>query len=193
MLYLMPAASSHRRRLLLHFASATGSPQPQSRSDHDGRQTTTRSGSTMLHGPNNHPGTRRGGHDDDAARRKFLEHALLDHPYESTMKSSNELSGALSATEGTTTSNPPLADDVSMAPCCPICLDEFRKGDSISCSFNRWCPHKFHRNCIQHWLMNDDTCPCCRQSFLVVNDNTQGNATETTDAAVLSQRETEGW
>ena len=106
----------------------------------------------------------------------------LDHPYDDARSSSNELN--LTATEAATTSNPLPDSDESSAPCCPICLDEFQKGDRISCSFNRRCHHKFHHNCILDWLVNDDTCPCCRQSFLEFFDDAQANDdTKTMDAA----------
>jgi hypothetical protein len=98
-------------------------------------------------------GSRVSPEEQEATRRTFLEHALLDHSFESApYKPAN-----------TTETDEPMA--------CPICLDEFQKIDRISCSFNRRCHHIFHHGCILDWLMHDDTCPCCRQCFLEFNDD----------------------
>lgn len=88
-------------------------------------------------------------------RREFLEHALLDSTCDVNK---------LHAGESTA---------------CAICLDEYEPGSRISQSFNRRCKHRFHHECILDWLMNDDTCPCCRQNFLEFCDDGGGESGET--------------
>ncbi|PON39675.1 43kDa postsynaptic protein [Parasponia andersonii] len=43
---------------------------------------------------------------------------------------------------------------------CPICLEDFKKGDS--CQVFPVCNHVFHSVCIGNWLRNNPTCPLCR-------------------------------
>lgn len=50
---------------------------------------------------------------------------------------------------------------------CPICCEDYRKGDDIVWSKNHECKHTFHTDCITQWLMNHDECPLCRNQYLV--------------------------
>jgi hypothetical protein len=51
--------------------------------------------------------------------------------------------------------------------CCPICLVNYEKGDTICWSRNPMCNHHFHSKCIMDWLMQDrKDCPCCRHDYL---------------------------
>lgn len=43
---------------------------------------------------------------------------------------------------------------------CPICLEEIVSGDSIRSLPN--CGHKFHRSCIDLWLVRRADCPLCK-------------------------------
>jgi hypothetical protein len=48
---------------------------------------------------------------------------------------------------------------------CPICLEEFNKGELIQ-SFGV-CTHEFHISCLNSWLLGGkNTCPVCRQVLL---------------------------
>ena len=49
---------------------------------------------------------------------------------------------------------------------CPICCEEYKKGDDISWSKNNECAHAFHTDCIVPWLMNHSDCPMCRNDYL---------------------------
>ena len=49
---------------------------------------------------------------------------------------------------------------------CPICCDDYAKGDYIAWSKNEQCCHAFHTDCIMQWLMNHDDCPMCRNNYL---------------------------
>ena len=49
---------------------------------------------------------------------------------------------------------------------CPICCDDYAKGDDIAWSKNEQCCHAFHTDCIMQWLMNHDDCPMCRNNYL---------------------------
>ena len=42
---------------------------------------------------------------------------------------------------------------------CSICLDNISNSDVKEL----YCNHKFHRNCINTWLQDNNTCPLCRQ------------------------------
>lgn len=52
---------------------------------------------------------------------------------------------------------------------CPVCMDAFDVGDLISWSPNTNCEHVFHHCCIKEWLIERKCCPCCRQTFLPVD------------------------
>jgi len=59
---------------------------------------------------------------------------------------------------------------------CPICLDVYVSGDSISWSKNQTCRHAFHKSCIEGWLKQlerEGCCPCCRGPYLTKNKSTE--------------------
>ncbi|EGC45264.1 RING-7 protein [Histoplasma capsulatum var. duboisii H88] len=59
---------------------------------------------------------------------------------------------------------------------CPICTDDFVKGQDVRLLP---CKHKFHPECVDPWLINvSGTCPLCR-----VNLNTQEPDTDSDDTA----------
>jgi len=45
---------------------------------------------------------------------------------------------------------------------CPICCEDYAKGDDVAWSKNEECCHAFHTDCIVPWLMDHDDCPMCR-------------------------------
>lgn len=47
---------------------------------------------------------------------------------------------------------------------CAICLDVIPDNDF----FETECRHIFHNSCIDNWLKNKNSCPCCRY---ILNDN----------------------
>ncbi|GFH44385.1 hypothetical protein CTEN210_00859 [Chaetoceros tenuissimus] len=49
---------------------------------------------------------------------------------------------------------------------CPICCEEYVKGDDIAWSKNEECVHAFHTDCIVPWLMDHSDCPMCRNDYL---------------------------
>ncbi|XP_077448135.1 E3 ubiquitin-protein ligase TTC3 isoform X1 [Stigmatopora argus] len=49
---------------------------------------------------------------------------------------------------------------------CIICLDEIRQDDRRVIE----CGHTFHSKCIKQWMMNNSTCPTCRQLALPPDD-----------------------
>jgi len=61
-----------------------------------------------------------------------------------------------------------IIDDSSLysPKSCPICCDDYAKGDDIAWSKNEQCCHAFHTDCIIDWLMNHDDCPMCRNNYL---------------------------
>ena len=48
---------------------------------------------------------------------------------------------------------------------CAVCLSQYHLGDEVCESRNPECSHKFHRTCIEEWLMHRDDCPCCRKNY----------------------------
>lgn len=42
---------------------------------------------------------------------------------------------------------------------CAICMETGGKFAKLDCD------HKFHTNCIQTWLIQSLTCPCCRKNY----------------------------
>jgi hypothetical protein len=52
---------------------------------------------------------------------------------------------------------------------CPVCMDALEVGDLVSWSPNTNCEHVFHHCCIKEWLIKRKCCPCCRQTFLPVD------------------------
>ena len=48
---------------------------------------------------------------------------------------------------------------------CPICLVEYSAGD-LGRKLD--CKHAFHKNCVDEWLVNENTCPICRAKALKV-------------------------
>lgn len=54
---------------------------------------------------------------------------------------------------------------------CPICLESFLLGESISFAKNTmYCNHVFHTKCIRTWLKTNSSCPCCRHSIIRSED-----------------------
>mmetsp|Transcript_4812 Transcript_4812/g.7259 ORF Transcript_4812/g.7259 Transcript_4812/m.7259 type:complete len:102 (-) Transcript_4812:482-787(-) len=49
---------------------------------------------------------------------------------------------------------------------CPVCCEDYKKGDDIVWSRNDGCHHVFHLDCIMTWLMQHDNCPLCRLDYL---------------------------
>jgi hypothetical protein len=52
---------------------------------------------------------------------------------------------------------------------CPVCMEALEVGELVSWSSNTHCEHVFHHCCIKEWLLKRECCPCCRQTFLPVN------------------------
>lgn len=47
---------------------------------------------------------------------------------------------------------------------CPICLSDVTAGEHIRCLPK--CGHKFHRSCIDLWLVRRADCPLCKQDVV---------------------------
>ena len=57
-------------------------------------------------------------------------------------------------------------DSLYTPRCCPICCEDYRKGDDIAWSRNEECHHAYHVDCILQWLMENDDCPMCRAQYI---------------------------
>eukprot|EP00934_Nitzschia_sp_Nitz4_P008124 Nitzschia sp. Nitz4//scaffold247_size31676//30280//31237//NITZ4_007934-RA/size31676-augustus-gene-0.28-mRNA-1//1//CDS//3329543967//8114//frame0 len=73
-------------------------------------------------------------------------------------------------------------DDDYDSLACQICLTRFQVGDKICWSHNPECVHTFHIDCLEHWLLDKDHCPLCRQPYLVPE------AKDVTDSAAAMNR-----
>ena len=45
---------------------------------------------------------------------------------------------------------------------CSVCLGALEPGEMFA---QLECAHKFHKSCIQTWLLQSQSCPCCRKNF----------------------------
>ena len=45
---------------------------------------------------------------------------------------------------------------------CPICFENYEDGNEIR---YLWCLHRFHKNCVDHWLENHTNCPICKNNY----------------------------
>jgi len=45
---------------------------------------------------------------------------------------------------------------------CTICFDDYEDGHELK---YLWCLHRFHKNCVDHWLENHTTCPVCKKDY----------------------------
>lgn len=45
---------------------------------------------------------------------------------------------------------------------CSICLENY---NNLKCSHTCPCGHIYHKNCIDEWFKNNDTCPLCRNNI----------------------------
>lgn len=50
---------------------------------------------------------------------------------------------------------------------CYICYEPLNDGRQVCVNTNKECRHGFHCECIRRWLSNHDTCPVCKNKFLV--------------------------
>ncbi|KAL7467262.1 hypothetical protein ACHAXS_007508, partial [Conticribra weissflogii] len=93
---------------------------------------------------------------------------------------------------------------------CAVCLCDYEPGDTIVVSASsplrgnsgdgrptnqqgNHCPHAFHQECIVEWLvkMQDGTpCPCCRQTFVELDDHIPDGANARSGRATVSRAST---
>nr|XP_009770318.1 PREDICTED: RING-H2 finger protein ATL20-like [Nicotiana sylvestris] len=52
---------------------------------------------------------------------------------------------------------------------CPICLVEYSAGESVR--LIPLCQHSFHADCVDEWLKIKATCPVCRNSPLLLEND----------------------
>ncbi|CAI2177038.1 14529_t:CDS:2 [Funneliformis geosporum] len=62
---------------------------------------------------------------------------------------------------------------------CPVCKDEFKIGEE---AVDLPCTHTFHYDCIKPWLKMNGTCPVCRYS-LIIQDNNEQNGNDGTGSS----------
>ena len=53
---------------------------------------------------------------------------------------------------------------------CPICCEDYVKGDDVAWSKNEDCCHAYHTDCIVPWLMDHDDCPMCRCVYVMTEE-----------------------
>lgn len=58
----------------------------------------------------------------------------------------------------------PSSPKVNLGIDCPICMEDVgNKG-----VYNLSCGHLFHHGCLNEWLLNNDTCPMCREKVNIL-------------------------
>jgi len=55
------------------------------------------------------------------------------------------------------------SDDNLLLDECSICLEKYKVNDKI---LNLNCRHSFHKDCINIWLKDNNTCPQCRENII---------------------------
>ncbi|CAD8136024.1 unnamed protein product [Paramecium pentaurelia] len=61
----------------------------------------------------------------------------------------------------------PALVDIDLNPQCSICLEDFIKTEEqLQQQVKTDCLHIFHKECLNHWRKNRNTCPICRKSFI---------------------------
>lgn len=50
---------------------------------------------------------------------------------------------------------------------CHICIEPFSIADKVAIPLHQTCDHYFHEKCIKAWLKRNNTCPCCRNQYIV--------------------------
>jgi len=46
---------------------------------------------------------------------------------------------------------------------CPICQDDYKKGDALH---TLPCKHQMHKECLKTWLDTNNSCPMCRHELM---------------------------
>jgi len=60
---------------------------------------------------------------------------------------------------------PGVEDSLYSPKSCPICCEDYQKGDDIAWSKNEKCHHAYHVDCLLVWLAQHNDCPMCRESY----------------------------
>ena len=69
--------------------------------------------------------------------------------------------------EADTTSSNVSSNSVQL---CAICLEDYKVGEDIGWSRNPLCHHVFHKDCILECLEANNSCPICRNSYYIADD-----------------------
>lgn len=64
---------------------------------------------------------------------------------------------------------PPASPNTMQVPLCRLCEKAFQHGDDMCESSNPRCKHEFHKHCITNWLSYQNTCPCCSETFVILD------------------------
>jgi hypothetical protein len=72
---------------------------------------------------------------------------------------------------------------------CPVCMDALEVGELVSWSPNANCEHVFHHCCIKEWLIKRKCCPCCRQTFLPVDQLEASFQSKRIEVLLLGQQQ----
>jgi hypothetical protein len=55
------------------------------------------------------------------------------------------------------------APSANSSPVCAVCLADFEAGDALRALA---CGHSFHADCVDPWLVEQQTCPLCKDDVL---------------------------
>jgi hypothetical protein len=78
------------------------------------------------------------------------------------------------------------ADSVQL---CAICLEDYQVGEDIGWSRNPLCHHAFHKDCILESLEVHDSCPICRNSYHIADEEMGHDRSTDSTSELSSSRE----
>jgi hypothetical protein len=118
----------------------------------------------------------------DAAKSFRFNHPKADLVIRRQRKS-HELNKKYKVATSSSNSNGMAEMDVSTnsVQLCAICLDGYKVGEDIGWSRNPLCHHVFHKDCILESLKAHDSCPICRNSYHIADED-MGHDRSSTDS-----------
>jgi hypothetical protein len=96
-------------------------------------------------------------------QRRILESRLEEMRRSNRAEAANNLKLTNDQIERFPTSEYCLKNNGVNEDVCPICLDAYQQNDNLRIIS---CFDKFHKKCIDTWLLNNNKCPCCNYDLL---------------------------
>lgn len=98
---------------------------------------------------------------ENEQHRLFRQLQIMPPPFFSTFESDRGLPESLSQAEFDRLQREVCNDDIQI---CAICTEYFGRGvETVVLP----CDHRFHTHCSQAWLLQNRSCPLCRQTVVI--------------------------